>query len=331
MRIQVAAAAALALFTPAMAGPAPAQTFYVSEQQGGVAALNGSTLDRIGQIDVGGQSPRGIAVTRDGKYLLTANQGTGDLSVIDRAAGKLLTRIPIGPSTEMVRVQGDTAYVTFEPPTDKGGLAHVAVVDLVRRRVTADLAGGHETEGLEFSADGKTLLVANEGDDTVSLYNLPSGTPAGKIKTNAYGDRPRGIKRLPDGSGYVVSLEFSDKFLVLDKNFAVTKTVSTAAGPYGLAFSPDGNRLFVAAAKAGLIQAFDAKSYAHVADVKVGKRCWHFSFTQDGTRIVAACGRSDALFVIDAVGMKPLQTIGGLKMPWGVVAYPNADGTLDAP
>jgi YVTN family beta-propeller protein len=330
MRILFAAAVA-ASFTPAVGIPALAQTFYISEQQGGVTTLDGTSFARTGQIDVGGQSPRGIAVTHDGKFLLTANQVSGDLSVIDRATGKLLARIPIGPSSEMVRTQGDTAYVTFEPPTDKGGLAHVAIVDLRQRAVTGSIPSGHETEGLEFSADGKTLLVANEGEDSVSLYSLPSGTPAGTIKTTAYGNRPRGIKRLPDGSGYVVSLEFSDKLLVLDNTFAVTKTVPTAAGPYGLAFSPDGSRLFVAAAKAGLLQAFDAKSYAHLADIKVGKRCWHFSFTQDGTHIVDACGRSDAVYVVDAVGLKPVQTISGFKTPWGVVAYPNTSGTLDLP
>ena len=315
----------------AISAPAVAQTFYVSDQQGGVVTLDGATLKRTGQINVGGQGPRGIAVTHDGRYLLTANQGSGDLSVLDRATGKLIARIPIGPSTEMVRVQGNTAYVTFEPPADKGGLAHIAIVDLDTQRITASIPSGHETEGLEFSADGKTLLVANEGDDTVSVYNLPAGTLAQKIKTDAYGNRPRGIKRLPDGSGYVVSLEFSDKLLVLDKNFAIARAVATASGPYGLAFSPDGNHLFVAAAKAGLIQVFDAKTYSHLADIPVGKRCWHFSFTQDGTRIVAACGRSDALYLVDATSLRPVGTIGGLKGPWGVVAYPTTHGTLDAP
>ncbi len=328
MRIIVAL---LAVVTSALATRALGQTFYVSEQAGGVTTLNGSTFARSGHIDVGGASPRGIAVTHDGKFLLTANQESGDLSVIDRASGKLLTRIPIGPSTEMVRARGDTAYVTYEPPTDKGGLAHVAIVDLDKRAVTASLPSGHETEGIEFSADGKTLLVANEGDDTISLYHLPDGSPAGQVKTAAYGTRPRGIKRSPDGSFYVATLEFSDKFLVLDKTLAVTREVPTATGPYGVAFSPDGKRLFVAAAKAGLIQAFDAKTFAHLGDVKVGKRCWHFSFTQDGAHIVAACGRSDAVFVVDAVGLKLVQTIDGFKTPWGVVAYPNTDGTLDVP
>jgi DNA-binding beta-propeller fold protein YncE len=325
MRILVAAAA-LAFSTSALA-----QKLYVSDQQGGVIVLDGSTFARIGQIDVGGKGPRGIAVTHDGKFLLTANQTTGDLSVIDRATGKLLARISIGPDTEMVRVLGHTAYVTFEPSTDKGGFAHVAIVDLDQLRVTGGTQSGHETEGVEFSSDGKFMLVANEGDDTISIYGLPGASLVKLVRTDIHGTRPRGIKRLPDGSGYLVSLELSDRFIVLAKSFAVTTTIPTASGPYGLAFSPDGSRLFVAASKAGLLQAFDAKTFAHLADISIGKRCWHFAFTQDGKQIVAACGRSGVLYVVDAVGLKPLQSIGGFKIPWGIVAYPNTSGTLDVP
>lgn len=309
--------------------PAYAQTLYVSDQKGEVTALDGSSLAATGQIGIGGSGPRGIAVTHDGKFLVTANQGTGDLSIIDRGTGKLLVRVPIGPSTEMVRTQGHTAYVTFEPPSDKGGFAHIAVVDLDRHLVTNSIQSGHETEGLEFSGDGKYLLVANEGDDTISVYNLPGLSLQQKIATADYGTRPRGIKRLPDGSGYVASLEISNKVLVIDNSFDIKRSIPTADGPYGLAFSPDGSRLFVAAARAGLIQAFDAKTYDHLADIPVGKRCWHFGFTPDAKRIVAACGRSGDLDVVDAVGLKPLQKIDGFKSPWGVVAYPNTDGTLD--
>jgi DNA-binding beta-propeller fold protein YncE len=208
MRILVAAAA-LAFSTSALA-----QKLYVSDQQGGVIVLAGSTFARIGQIDVGGKGPRGIAVTHDGKFLLTANQATGDLSVIDRANGKLLARISIGPDTEMVRVLGHTAYVTFEPPTDKGGFAHVAIVDLDQLRVTAGIQSGRETEGVEFSLDGKYMLVANEGDDTISVYSLPGGSLVKLVRTDIYGTRPRGIKRLPDGSGYLVSLELSDRLVL---------------------------------------------------------------------------------------------------------------------
>jgi YVTN family beta-propeller protein len=316
-----------------LSSTASAQTLYVTNQQDGVAVLDGATLARQADIDIGGHGPRGIAVTHDGSLLVTANQATGDLSVMDRASGKPLARIPIGPSAEMVRVLGHTAFVTYEPPGKKGEdtPAHIAIVDLDQRQVTASVESGHETEGLEFSADGKMLLVTNEGDDSVSVYSLPGGAFLRKVDTKSYGTRPRGIKRLPGGDGYIVSLEFSDHFLVLDKDLKVVKSVPTAAGPYGLAFSPDGGKLFVAAAKAGLIQEFDAKTYEHIADVAVGKRCWHFTFAQNGSKIVAACGRSNALFVVDTAAMRALPPIEGFKLPWGIVAYPNVAGTLDAP
>jgi DNA-binding beta-propeller fold protein YncE len=312
----------------ALPAAASAQTLYVTDQQEAVTTLNALSLAITGHFDIGGKGPRGIAVTADGRFLLVANQVTADLSVIDRASGRLQTRIPIGPSTEMVRVQGHTAFATYEPPTDKGGLAHIAVVDLDSRKVVASVASGHETEGLEFSTDGKYLLVTNEGDNTISVYNRPAYTLAREVKTQRYGTRPRGIKRFPDGNGYIVTLEFSAKFLVLDKDFNITKAVATGDGPYGVAFSPDGTKLFVAAAKAGLLQEFDAKTYAHIADAPVGKRCWHFTFTPDGAHIVAACGRSGSLSVVDPATMKPGKPIEGFKMPWGIVSYPPADGTL---
>jgi DNA-binding beta-propeller fold protein YncE len=306
-----------------------AQSLYVTDQQSGVTILDGATLARIGAIAIGGQGARGVAVTHDGKFLLTANQGTGDLSIIDRATGVLSARVPIGPSPEMVRSDAHTAYVTYEPRTGKDDLAQIAIVDIDRHAVTRTVPSGHETEGIAFSADGKAMLVANEGDNTVSVYALPGATLTQKIETSPYGTRPRGINRSPDGDTYVVSLELSNKILVLDRSFSVIRSVATDDGPYGVAYSPYGTRLFVAAARAGLIQAFDAKTFAHISDIPVGKRCWHFSFTADTRRIVAACGRSEALFVVDAISLKPLQSIAGFKMPWGVVAYPNTSGTLD--
>jgi len=308
-----------------------AQEVYVSDEGDGVSVLDAAHMSRVAHLDVGGKGPRGIAVTHDGKWLLTANRDSNDLSIIARDTGQLKARIPIGPSTEMVRATDDMAYVTYEPPGDKGGFAHVAVVDLARRRVIADFPSGHETEGLELSLDGKFLLVANEADDTVRVYGIPGYRLVNVVRTGAYGSRPRGIKRLPGGQGYIVTLESSAKFIVLNSQFHIVKEVATAQGPYGVAFSPDGKRIIIAAARAGLLQAFDAQTFNHIADGDVGKRCWHFAFIDDGRRIVAACGRSNALFVMDAASLRRISTLRGFAIPWGVVTYPVASSSLDGP
>lgn len=321
MRLIQAAALCLA------ASPAGAATLYVSEQGRGVAVIDSATATLTARYDVGGKGPRGIALTQDGALLLTANKDSGDLSVLDRATGKLLRRVPIGPGAEMVRTRGSLAYVTYEPPGEKEGRAHIAIVDPAAGRVVASIPSGHETEGVEFSADGKTLLVTNEGDDTVSLYALPGGAPIRQVKMPRPGMRPRGIKRLPAGAGYAVTLEFADQLAILGPELTVKRLVTTKEAPYGVGPTPDGKHLLVAAAKADAVQVFDTKTFALRGEVPVGKRCWHFVTTADGRTLAVACGRSGDLRLFDAAG-KPAGKVGDLALPWGVVAWPAGQGSL---
>jgi len=43
-----------------------------------------------------------------------------------------------------------------------------------------------------------------------------------------------------------------------------------------------------------------------------------------------ACGKSDAVFVIDADKLEVTKQIEVKNMPWGLVTYPKAMGSLDA-
>jgi len=45
-----------------------------------------------------------------------------------------------------------------------------------------------------------------------------------------------------------------------------------------------------------------------VKEVATGNRCWHFSFTPDDKEILLACGKSDAVLVIDAEKMEVTKT-----------------------
>ena len=167
--------------------------------------------------------------------------------------------------------------------------------------------------------------------DGTGVHEIETGALVTKINLLEYGNRPRGIKMAPDGQSYVASIEYGNKLAVLDGEFNLVKTIDTGAVPYGLAFDRDGKRLFVALAKGEVIQIFDTSTYEPVGEVKTGKRCWHFTFTPDDAHILIACGRSDEVVVIDAKEMKPIKRITGLKMPWGIVTYPNSVGTLDVP
>jgi YVTN family beta-propeller protein len=327
---------------------------YVTNQADGVAVIDLATLKTVRTIAVG-KDPRGIGITPDGRYLVTANQADADVSVIDLQAGDTIRRIGVGENAEFVRISpdGKFAYVTYEPSSsgkppaqiekpqnggkgekspkaDGAEAAEIAVIDLVKLAVAARLPASLETEGMEFSPDGRDLVVANEGDDTVVVYDLGSGRAIKRIDISQYGKRPRGVKVSPDGSMYLVTLESSDNFLVLDSHYNVLRAVPTGKGPYGVAFEPGGARIWIAAARSGQIQVLDAKTFAPVAAIPVGKRCWHFSFTPDGQKVLVACGRSDALSVIDTGTHQVVSTLTGFSQPWGIVTFPKASGSLDS-
>lgn len=330
--------------TPSACAAVPRNVAYVSTPEG-VTVIDLARLAPVSEIDVGGKGPRGLAITPDGKYLLTANQHTADVSVIDTTTAQVVRRIPIGKNPEFMRIQhdGTMAYVTYEPsvvggPPGKapkeeqgGSPAEVAAVDPLGGSARSFLTGGRETEGIEFSPDGRYIVVANEGNDTVALYDKATGKVAKTIDVKPWGSRPRGVKIAPDGRTYVVTMENSNNFVVFDRDFNFVKSVPTDQGPYGVTFDRGGKHILVAAARSGELEVFDAKTYAQVAKAPLGKRCWHFSFTPDDSKIIVACGRSNDLRVIDATTFKPEKVIAGVHLPWGLVTYPKAYGTLDTP
>jgi len=355
MKVNSLRTAICGLMLAALAGAAaPARAegvIYVTNQDAGVAVLDATSLTVVRSVDLADAAPRGVALLPDGKTLLTANQKTGDLAVIDTQTMTVTRRIAIGKNPEFLRVlpDGSKAFVTYEPsatggPPDKGGKpdakkgddgaatpGQVAVIDLKTWKVVASIVGAPETEGIEFTPDGKRVVVTNEGDDSMTIYDIASGKLLQRVDLSQHGQRPRGVKVAPDGRSYVVTMESSNNYLVLDGDFRVVKSVATALGPYGIAFDRAGKRIVVAAARAARLEVFDARTHARIAEVPVGKRCWHFSFTPDESRLLAACGRSNDLVVVDAASYQVVKTLPGFAAPWGVVTYPRASGSLDAP
>jgi YVTN family beta-propeller protein len=323
---------------------------YVSNQEGGVTVIDLNIMETIRSIDTKGGTPRGIGITADGKTLVTANKDEGNISIIDIESGELIRFVEIGENPEFVRVVGQTAYVSFEP-SSKGGPppkpgeevievddddeleepARIAIVDILAGKVTKEIVGGPETEGIEFSHDGTKLIITNEEDDTVTVHDIATGELVKTINTESLGVRPRGIKAAPDGSAYLATLEFGNNFVVMDSEFNVVRTVDTGEAPYGIAYNRDGSLIYVAAGKAKTLEVYDAKTYEKVNQVTTGDRCWHFTFTPDDKEILLACGRSHEVLVIDTASLQVTKRIEDKELPWGIVAYPKSVGSLDAP
>jgi YVTN family beta-propeller protein len=325
----------------------PGNVAYVSEEEGGVSVIDLSTLKVIGRVQPSDIAPRGLAVTYDGKYVITSNKNTKDLGVFSTSPLSLIKRIHVGDSPEFLRINpaGDRLFATFEPSSggkpdgkagsddddDNGPPAQIASFHVGDWAPGPVSTAGQETEGIEFSHDGKQMLVANESAETIGVFSEKTGAHLRDIDLKSYGIRPRGVRISPQGDRYAVTMETSGTLLTMDQNFKVIKAVPTAAKPYGVSYDRAGKRIFVSAALAGKLQVFSADSLQLLAEVPTGKRCWHFTFTPDDSKILLACGRSNNVVVIDAKSYKPVGTVEGFKLPWGIVTYPRSFGSLGLP
>lgn len=326
----------------------PTNVAYVSEEEGAIKVIDLSTSKVIGDMGPPDLAPRGIGITFDGKYVITADKNTSDIAIFSTPRMNLVKRIRIGDNPEFIKLDpsGKRLFATFEPGSTGGppGLGPPAAED-DENEPPAQIAtfsvpdwtpgpvstAGKETEGLEFSPDGKYMIVANEAQNTIGLFDANTGTHVRDIDMKPYGIRPRGVKASPLGNGYAVTMEGSGTLLTLDQNFNAVKSVQTAAKPYGVAFDRSGKRIFVAAAMAQELQVFASDTLQLLGQAHIGQRCWHFTFTPDDSKVLLACGRSNAIYAIDANTYQPLGMISGFKLPWGIVTYPRSYGTLGLP
>jgi DNA-binding beta-propeller fold protein YncE len=331
----------------------PTNVAYVTEENGKIDMIDLNTMKIVRTVQPTDVAPRGIGVTYDGKYIVTADKDTSDIAIFRAPKMDLVTRVKIGDNPEFVKLNpaGDRIFATFEPgsaggpPPAAGSPAAAAEDDDSANEPPAQIAtvnvgawttgpssvAGQETEGMEFSPDGKYLLVCNEAQNNVQIFDASTGATVRSIDLKTYGLRPRDIKLSPLHTEYSITMEASGTLLTMDLNYNVIKSVPTAAKPYGESFDRAGKRIFVAAAMARKLQVFDADSLAQIAEVPIGQRCWHFTFTPDDSKILLACGRSNNIVIVDPNSYKQVGTIDGLNLPWGIVTYPRAFGSLGLP
>jgi DNA-binding beta-propeller fold protein YncE len=355
--VLVFAAAAALVWTHHLA--VPSNVAYVSEEEGAISMIDLGTLKLVRRVATNDIAPRGLAISFDGKYVITANKNTSDLGVFRTARLHLIRRIRLGDNPEFVKINpaGDWLFATYEPGSeggppkaDKGGaakegagqansesdedngppaqIASFHIGDWTPGRTST---AGLETEGVEFSRDGKQMLVANESQDTIGVFDAASGQHIRDVDLKSYGIRPRGVKVSPQGDKYAVTMETSGTLVELDSNLNVIKAVPTGAKPYGLTFDRAGKRIFVSAAMARKLQVFSAETLDQIAEAPTAQRCWHFTFTPDDSKILLACGRSGNIVIVDPNSYQQTGTIEGFKLPWGIVTYPRSYGSLGLP
>jgi DNA-binding beta-propeller fold protein YncE len=138
-----------------------------------VTVLDLATRKQVGTVPMP-RGTQGITASPDGKRVIAMDIGRPEIAVIDTATDAVLEHITLANTT-------DPAYKAYYSPdgtwllTMAGstiGIFDAANLGAPQRTVTV----GASPMGIGFSADGKTALVANHGDGTVSALDIASAT-----------------------------------------------------------------------------------------------------------------------------------------------------------
>ena len=261
--IRLAATIAATIGLTAAAGPATAYTVYVSNEKGNsITVLDSATLEVKETIPVG-QRPRGIILTKDGKYLLICASDDDTVQILDVAKREVVGDLPSGPDPELPNIHpsGNPVYVSNEDDN------LLTVIDLDQRRVVAEVHVGVEPEGVGVSPDGK--IVVSTSETTNMAHFIDTGTY--EITDNVLvGQRPRFAEFTADGSQLWVTSEVAGTASVIDvKTRKIIKTIGFSIPgvqqeqiqPVGVRINKDGTKAFVALGPANRVAVVNAKTF----------------------------------------------------------------------
>jgi len=126
-----------------------------------------------------GHNPFGVALSPDGRKVYVTSQGGSSVSVFDASTRALLQVVAVRthPNAVLVDPRSGTVYVangdddsvSVLEPDATGAMVSTRTIDL---RPYAGAPVGSNPDGLALSPDGRTLYVANSGNNDVDVIRL---------------------------------------------------------------------------------------------------------------------------------------------------------------
>ena len=210
------------------ASPGGDQFAVCVEGQNQVMLIDPASFAIGARIATQGQAPEHCVYSPDGALLLTSNEGSDDLDVIDLKAGKSVGVIATSghPRGMAFAPDGNTAYVAQE------GVGVVDVVDLVARRRVASIPAGQRTAGIAIARDGSRVYASNGGAGTVSVIDPAARSTLAEIPV---GQRPWNPALTADGKKLYVANGRSNSVSVIDTaTLKEIKQIAVGELPWGV-------------------------------------------------------------------------------------------------
>lgn len=149
-----------------------------------IEIINIATMEIIGNIRLqSGDEPTELALTPDGRTLLSANYGSGSVSIIDTRSMTEDVRLVLDPDPAWIVIgrDGGTAYVLHTMTNT------VSVIDVARRSLQASISLDESPVRGALSRNGDNLYIVSEYATTLMVVNTRSLEISGNIHIGSNG------------------------------------------------------------------------------------------------------------------------------------------------
>ena len=195
----------------------------------------------VGRIPIGREVSHMVAAPSSGLTAWVANIGSGSVTAIDPAAGKVIAEIPTGPGAEGIDVRPDGAevwVVNREANT-------ISVIDAARRAVVATIPAADFPIRVKFTPDGRRALVSCARSGDVAVFSVAERREIGRIPMDADSEPGDGHPR--------------------------AGRLQKSSAPVGLLIAPDGRRAWVSCTEADVVSVLDLDALKVVGRWKAGR------------------------------------------------------------
>jgi len=211
-------------------GPKDGLLYVTTELDKSLTIIDPHSLKIVGNVPTGQAESHMLAISPDGSKGYTANVGPGTVSVLDLAARKTLTVIPVAGHVQRISLSRD-GHWAFTSDTEKPRLA---VIDTTTNKVDRWVTLPGMGYGAAPTPDGKWLLVAIPGTNEVAVVDFSTMQVAKTIKVPP---SPQEVLVRPDGREAYVSCSSSHQIAAIQINDWSVKLIEAGRGADGLAWA----------------------------------------------------------------------------------------------
>ncbi len=301
-------------FSPAVRG-VPSRVYVPNSESNTVSVIDPSTLRVVSTFAVP-RRPEHVVPSWDMRTLYVNSDLGNALTPIDPKTGLPGTPIAVDDPYNLYFTPDGTKAIVVAEALRTLDFRDPHTFQLIRRVPMPCRGPNH----LDFTGDGKSLVVSCEGTGQLVRVDVATMAPTGVLNI---GGSPQDVRLSPDGSVFYVADLFRGGVYVIDANsFSEIGFIRTGGGAHGLYPSRDATELYVSNRQGGSISVISFATRQVVANWPVpGGSPDMGGVSGDGTQLWLSGRYNSEVYVIDT-RTGAVQRIPVGNGPHGVCLFP---------